>query len=81
MPTDSRSRPSVSPAARRADSVHRGMRHRCRMRDQALHAPKRLGQGEVLQPGDEGLDGRNAARQFEGHDGAEAGLLALRQIS
>ena len=50
------------------------------MRDQALDAAERFGQREILQAGDERLDRRNAARELEGHDGAEARLLAPRQL-
>ena len=49
MPTDSRTSESLMPAACRASGVHRRMRHRRRMRDEALHAAERFREREVLE--------------------------------
>ena len=49
------------------------------MRHQGLHAAERFGQRDATQPTQELPDGWNAARQFEGDDGAKPALLARRQ--
>src|SRR3546814_2298323 len=59
---------------------HRRVRHRCRMRDQALDAAQRFGEGEALQAVEERAHGRlprsgTVAAEFDRKHRAEALLL------
>jgi hypothetical protein len=80
MPTDIRSSPRPMPARKRAASLHAGVRHARRMRDQALDAAQGLGQREAFEPFEERLDRGLAAGELETQHGAEAALLAARDL-
>jgi hypothetical protein len=55
--------------------VHRGMRHRRWMRDQALNTAQGFCEGETLKCVDEPLHAIDSTVYFEAHHCAEAGLL------
>ena len=56
------------------------MSHGRRMRDQALHAAERLGQREAFESREKRLDRGLAAGELEAQHGAEAALLAARNL-
>ena len=81
LDADRKAQQSIGQASRRARCrIHGRMRHRRRMRDQALDATQGFGQREELQAVDEAPHGLGAALEFERDDGAEAGLLAPRNV-
>src|SRR5271169_6094546 len=56
--------------------IHRGVRHRGRMCHQALDAAERLGEREVLEALDAGLDAREPTDHLEADHRAEGALLS-----
>ena len=80
MPTDRRSRPSVRPAAG-APCVHGRVRHRDRVRDQALDPAQRFGQRDSSAGRRRNcLTAGMPPASSKDDDGAETALLARREL-